>query len=178
MSHTKWNREVHDRTTDGLALVRDLDWAYTAKLARPVYDPWAGSGREYVWTDDAACRGVNPELFQVSQVGDPGLEGISTRHLRDLNDRKVQDAQKYCESCPVKKTCRATASESDLYWSVRGGEVPTILVPLPGGGKAKPPAFPLDDYVDWTCASCGHDATLMRKRDGQSLPYCGSCADA
>src|SRR5881628_1699709 len=106
---TKWNRDIFDRTTDGLALVRDLDWEYTAKLARPVYDRWAGMSREYVWTDDAACSGVNPETFQVSQASDPGLEGIGTHELRKFNEQKMQTAKQYCDTCPVKKTCLKNA---------------------------------------------------------------------
>ena len=94
MSEGRWNRDIFDRTTDGLAPVRDLDWQYTAKLARPVYDRWAGMSREYVWTDDAACNSMNPELFQMSQATDPGLEGIGTNELHKFNEMKAEQAKK------------------------------------------------------------------------------------
>lgn len=174
----KWNRDVFDRTTDGLAPVRDLDWEYTAKLARPVYDRWAGMSREYVWTDDAACNTMNPELFQMSQASDPGLEGIGTHELRKFNEMKFEQAKKVCEGCPVRATCLKRAEESDLYWSVRGGQKPLILTPLKSGGRRKPPLFPSQDFVEWSCSKHGRDAMMFRKYKDGSRPYCGTCSNS
>lgn len=145
---SKWNRSVKDTTTDAIDLIRDSDYAYRAPLVREQYDPSRGSSREYVWTDDAACNGVYPELFQVSQVGDPGLEGISTHDLQALNQGKVKRAKEYCEGCPVRATCIKMAEPQDLYWSVRGGRTPLKLVPLEGGGARRPPVFNADSYLD------------------------------
>lgn len=174
----RWNREIYDRTTDGLAPVRDIDWAYQPNLARPVYDPWAGMSREYVWTDDAACSGVNPELFQMSQAGDPGLEGIGKVELRKFNEQKAEQAKSYCEGCPVRATCLERAEASDLYWSVRGGETPTSLVPLKDGSKRKFPAAGTEDWVGWHCKKHGRNYLLYRSYVNQKAmrPYCGRCS--
>lgn len=151
MSETRWNRDIFDRTTDGLALVRDLDWSYTANLVRPVYDPWAGTSREYVWTDDAACNDADPNLFQVSQLGDPDVpedtEGLGMqRFLGEFNRRKVEQAKKICEGCPVRATCLKLADDSDRHWSVRGGLTPTRLTR--GKKIERIPTFPAEDYVE------------------------------
>lgn len=174
----KWNRDIFDRTTDGLAPVRDQDWEYTAKLARPVYDRWAGMSREYVWTDDAACNSTNPELFQMSQATDPGLEGIGTHELRKFNEMKVEQAKKICEGCPVRATCLKMAEPVDLYWSVRGGQTPEMLTKNSDGKRAKPPAFPIGDWIEWSCKIHGRDSMMFRKYKDGSRPYCGACSNS
>lgn len=170
-----WIRINLDLTEGGLAVKRDPDRKYTERLTRPTYDRWAGMSREYVWTDDAACNGVNPELFQVSQVGDPGLEGIGTHELREFNEAKLKKAQEYCEGCPVRATCLKKAEPVDLYWSVRGGERPEIM--KNGGVKRfKFPTFRINDWVEWACRTHGRDAMRFRKTKDGSVPYCEACA--
>lgn len=169
---SKWNRMVEATTTDGLGLIRDVDYAYQAPLVRNSYDPFRGSSREYVWTDDAACAKVNPELFQISQVGDPGLEGLGTNEVKRFNQIKVADAKKYCESCPVKKRCLEEATESDLYWSVRGGETPKRLDP----NVRHIPLADTNSYFPWECKKCGSGDFGWHMNKGAMRKYCKQCA--
>lgn len=53
------------------------------------------------WTDLAACRGVDPELFFPVSVTGPALD-------------QVTEAKKVCAGCPVVADC--------LAWALRAGE--------------------------------------------------------
>ena len=53
------------------------------------------------WTDLAACRGVDPELFYPVSATGPGLE-------------QVDEAKRVCAGCPVTSEC--------LSWALRAGE--------------------------------------------------------
>lgn len=64
------------------------------------------------WQDDAACSGVDPALFDVE--GRPGSE----------RDFQITKAKSICNGCPVRAACVESASESDLYYTVRGGRDP------------------------------------------------------
>lgn len=168
-----WNRKDAS-TTDGLSPVRDLDWDYTGKLIRSEYDPWRGSPREYVWTDDAACAASDPELFQVSQLGDPEADHIPAKRtdlLATYNREKIKVAIGICEGCPVRATCLATASTSDLHWSVRGGQTPKRLAK-----QANIPSFPLKEYMPWTCVQCSGEKYGWHWNQGKQRKYCISCS--
>lgn len=145
MSETRWNRDIFDRTTDGLALVRDQDWDYTGKLVRQQYDPWRGSSREYMWTDDAACNGVDPKYFTYQDKEDRDYapergryNGGKVRELsvRQSNMIRLLKGQKVCLSCPVAQRCLDEADASDMFYTVRGGYLPAILE-NPGANKPK-----------------------------------------
>jgi WhiB family transcriptional regulator, redox-sensing transcriptional regulator len=53
------------------------------------------------WTDRAACRGVDPELFYPVSTAGPALV-------------QVDEAKKVCAACPVTADC--------LAWALRAGE--------------------------------------------------------
>jgi ferredoxin len=142
-----WNRGVTHRTMDGLALVRDQDWAYQGALVRSTWNPERGSSREYVWTDDAACKDADPDLFQVSRRGDPGTEGLGTHAVNKFNKAKVEEAKVYCEGCPVRATCLEQAEPNDLYWSVRGGATPLAIRPRRENENRAAHSFPADKYL-------------------------------
>lgn len=171
---SNWNRKDAS-TTDGLGLVRDQDYEYTGKLVRKVYDPFRGSSREYVWTDDAYCVGSDPELFQLNRLGDPEVDHISelrTDLLAQHNRAKVERAKLVCEGCPVRATCLATASTSDLHWSVRGGQTPKRLA-----GQKAIPAFPIQDYIPWQCKHCGGEEFTWYQNRGVKRRRCAVCAN-
>jgi len=172
-----WNKTIYNRTTDGLEPARDVERAYKPKPERLTYDPFKGMSREYVWTDDAACKNTNPELFQVSEGTDPGLEGIGTQELNRFNLDKVEQAKKICEGCPVRATCLSVAEPSDLYWSVRGGETPTRLIPRENGKKPYMPVFNATEWVGWNCQKHGRDFMFERSYNDGVRPYCGRCAN-
>lgn len=53
------------------------------------------------WTDRAACRGVDPDLFYPVSAAGPAL-------------RQVDEAKRVCARCPVASEC--------LAWALRAGE--------------------------------------------------------
>jgi WhiB family redox-sensing transcriptional regulator len=53
------------------------------------------------WTDLAACRAVDPELFFPVSTSGPALD-------------QVAEAKRVCASCPVQSDC--------LAWALRAGE--------------------------------------------------------
>jgi len=171
---TKWNRSVKDTTTNGLDQVRDLDYQYTGKLVRYSFDPFRGLPREHVWTDDAACGGINPELFQMSQGTDPGLEDLNNFEIRKFNEMKVKEALTYCASCPIKKRCLEESTDSDRHWSVRGGLEPTRLA------TTRVPTYDRDEWFGWEC-KVHKDTTVtkwrLRKSTGKVTPYCAWCEE-
>lgn len=58
------------------------------------------------WRDNAACRGVDPRLF------DP-LSGQERRaHSNPLAHARVRQALAVCQGCPVRAVCDASADES------------------------------------------------------------------
>lgn len=144
------------------------------------YDPAQGSGREYIWQDDAACASVDPDLFQMSSTGDPGAEELRNQALTKYNQEKIETAQRICAGCPVRKECLADATPSDLHWSVRGGEVPKRH--LLRGGKKVAPSAEIQPYLPaWECEKHGSESIRWRKakagQRGNTRPFCGVCAD-
>jgi WhiB family redox-sensing transcriptional regulator len=53
------------------------------------------------WTDLAACRGVDPEIFFPVSTAGPALEDVA-------------EAKRVCAGCPVTADC--------LSWALRAGE--------------------------------------------------------
>lgn len=135
MSQDRWNGSIKIRTTDGLALVRDLDWSYQAPLVRSSYDPFRGSSREYVWTDDAACNGLDPSYFnyQLADDLDYQPETVLVRGktgkagVRRSNEIRLKKGQVACLTCPVAQKCLDEATASDVFWTTRGGYLPAFL---------------------------------------------------
>lgn len=131
----KWNRSVKDTTTDAIDLVRDLDYEYTGSLVRSTYDPFRGSSREYVWTDDAACNELNPGYFTYQGADDPDYtpETVLVRGktgkagVRRSNEIRLKKGQAVCLTCPVAQKCLDEANASDVFWTTRGGYLPAIL---------------------------------------------------
>ena len=70
------------------------------------------------WHDQAPCRGLPNELFELqdndSQRGE-SREELIARGLR------------VCSSCPVRAACKSDSSELDRYWTTRGGQPPEGL---------------------------------------------------
>lgn len=140
------------------------------------WDPTAvGSGRDYVWTDEAACRAADPELFQMSQKGDPDVEGLNLREVREHNEAKFKLALSYCEGCPIRAACLENADPSDLHWSVRGGELPQRFTS--GVRQKNVPSFKFGDYQPrWECKIHGIKwVSSHKKKDREVFYYCLEC---
>lgn len=144
------------------------------------WDPTQGSAREYVWTDDAACSTADPELFEVSQKGDPDAGDLVGKQLTEFNMSKFEVALTYCEVCPIRQTCLDQSSESDRHWSVRGGELPT-RVAGEGRNKFNVPSFDYKSYVPkWECKIHGLKwvSSHQKNRPGRGTDvfyYCLEC---
>lgn len=80
------------------------------------YDHTAGSGRQYVWTDDAACNGVDPKYFEYNPQGS-----------REEEIRNLEYGQTLCGVCPVAQTCLDLADAADSHFTTRGGYLPTVI---------------------------------------------------
>jgi len=138
------------------------------------WDPTQGSPREFVWTDEAACAGEDPELFQVSQQGDPDAGNRRGPALTKFNLAKYQQARVICEGCPIRAACLENSQPSDRYWSVRGGELPGKLKAERGKGV---PGFDMSDWAEpRSCKIHGpaHMYVYDRKGGGKQI-YCGAC---
>lgn len=149
-----------------------------ARVKHTAYDPSRGSSREHVWTDDAACKGSDPELFQLLQEGDPGAGDAKRGALIPLNRERIAKAIRICESCPIKERCLEEATPSDLYWSVRGGQTPTKF-----SGEVK--MVPMFKSSEWLgkpeCPEHGSRSVSTRHRTDQkgsryTSTYCGVCS--
>jgi WhiB family transcriptional regulator, redox-sensing transcriptional regulator len=63
------------------------------------------------WVSEAACRGVNPDLF----FADNG----------NFNGKKTKAALEICEGCPAVTSCLEWALESGDQYAILGGMTPT-----------------------------------------------------
>lgn len=115
------------------------------------------------WYELAACKESDPNLFIMDQKDDvdPGLirgaKGLPDfRKLRHHNQLKMAKAAKVCAGCPVVDQCSSSAHEADLYWSVRGGELPLMLQgQMENQSPGKPPLVGMHEYLAYQCPS-GH----------------------
>jgi Transcription factor WhiB len=142
------------------------------------YDPTKGSSRDYVWSDDANCAGMDPEKFWISSPGDPEVEDLNHMQVNEYNKEKVIAAMAVCHGCPVREQCLKEATSGDRFWSVRGGEQPGRMG-WTGKKKTSVPSWDMSDYKSpWSCPKHGdeHRVTHVRKerKSGYEV-YCGKC---
>jgi WhiB family redox-sensing transcriptional regulator len=83
------------------------------------------------WSEDAACIGVNPELFFP-------IEGTGPRRV---NHVRGGAAKAICETCTVREICLTKALEEEAErgaerWGIRGGLDETERAALVEGGAA------------------------------------------
>lgn len=167
--HIDWTQEAQvdqewigspDRNFNG----SDWDWSQ-------------GSSREYVWTDEAACAEADPELFQVTQQGDPEAGDLKANALNEYNLAKFEVALAYCEGCPIKDLCLKNADPSDRHWSVRGGELPTRIAGEARAKKYTVPSFDAKSYFPrWECKIHGLKwVSSHKKKDREEFFYCLEC---
>jgi WhiB family redox-sensing transcriptional regulator len=71
----------------------------------------AATARSPDWTDEAACRHTDPELFFPDGTAGPAL-------------CQVAQAIRVCESCPVRMPCLVFAVEHSPGFGVWGGTTP------------------------------------------------------
>jgi hypothetical protein len=77
------------------------------------------------WRDRAACRSVDPELFQPSTESGPA------------HDAQVAEAKAVCAGCPVRRTCLEFAL-AVLPYGIAGGLTETERARLRSGRETTP----------------------------------------
>lgn len=148
-------------------------WGYTydeVMEVRAKWTPFGESAHEYVWQDDAACEGVDPDESFMDEASDEQYLHIGKKVRRQalvaVNlPRYEKFKSNYCDTCPVMETCAREAQDSDKFWSVRGGEMPGILqLQMTPGSKIYSPAFDRSDYFEWSCPQHGREFLGWKNR--------------
>lgn len=134
------------------------------------------------WTADASCVGIPIERFTVSKMGDPEVSHLnSTQTVRAYNLKKIDEAVKICNSCPVWMECIESSNSSDLFWTVRGGLTPAYYETSGKSGPKRAPNAETQDYLEYRCKSGRHVGDLYRgtkeswRKDGSVVEYCIEC---
>lgn len=122
-----------------------------------------------VWTDDAACVGSDPAMFELEAPA-----RSMTVPEEDSAHDLIAQGLRICSSCPVKKSCSSAASSDDRYWSTRGGQPPEGLF-----ADSTPPAGvrvrgPLGSHGRKRSKYCpkGHDNWKERPGKGRRCVDC------
>lgn len=66
-----------------------------------------------MWQDDAACKGMNREIF---------YEGLNPDKRRQNRPNVIALAT--CQECPVRQECLNFALENEDEWGIWGGLIP------------------------------------------------------
>ena len=109
--------------------------------------------------------------FSYLEVGDPGVpEDLSPMREVHFNLPRLKEAREVCSTCPVKGKCLESATPSDRFWTVRGGELPKLA--RTNVKKNNFPSAKTDPYMPDLCQR-GH-SNWLRRADGTAW-YCGDC---
>ena len=113
------------------------------------------------WHADAACAGVNPDVF-FPDFGQPGRPSQNSARKDSRSHPLWVEALRVCARCPVKADCLADAmgERSSLLHGVWGGTIPAERVRMPMRGG---------------CAVCGAVMVQARRPNGgHPRWYCGA----
>jgi hypothetical protein len=112
----------------------------------------------YFWSDEAACKDADPKLFVTIERGSREAARMSEEDRLIINNENHLDALSYCDRCPVRQRCLEEADDSDLEWTVRGGNTP-------GSYSGKPVGRPSSRGLP----KCGNGHV---KEPGKQCPQC------
>jgi hypothetical protein len=95
--------------------------------------PSGGSVSYEEWRDEAACKGMDTELFEL----DEDLQ------REESQQELIAWGLQICSGCPVRAACKADSDQLDRYWTTRGGQPPEGLfedavLPVVSFRKRKP----------------------------------------
>lgn len=117
------------------------------------------------WQDQALCRGLPTELFELQDQDPAGEE----------SHELIAQGLRVCSSCPVRAACLGDASEVDRYWTTRGGQPPEGLFEDAEMPRIKPPSKPIRVHgirpVKKLCKR-GHEDWMS---DGRGKRRCRTC---
>lgn len=130
------------------------------------------------WKHDAACIGLPTELFEYQQMQD-FKKRPEFKRLRQMNKDCHAFAATVCGGCPVRQKCLDTATLTDLYWTVRGGEAPGAMK---DSGRSVPREWTVIDEtgkkvnplrLESQCKRGHSNEWRIDKNTGRR--YCGTC---
>lgn len=87
---------IYKTATEGHTIPTPSVWASVVRVARPL--------REEAWQRDAACKGMDPDLFHPVH-----------------DDAEAVDAKAVCAACPVRKHCLDYAMRNREQHGIWGG---------------------------------------------------------
>lgn len=120
------------------------------------------------WRDKAICVTRDPEDFTYVESGNGGMG-----ELKQNKDRLLEAAD-FCLDCPVMFECLDSATLNERFWTVRGGELPTIM--NAGVRKRDYPNAEIREYLPDVCGR-GHMNWYNNPLD-PTKRYCITCANA
>lgn len=123
------------------------------------------------WAQEAACKGMNPDLFAMLMLDDEAAApaGGSKYRLSLLNKERVASAQMVCETCPIKRECVENATPADLHWTVRGGQAPAAMFATNRSN------VPSASFVPEPCRRGHYSWEVVLKADGTRDRRCTLC---
>lgn len=124
------------------------------------------------WADRANCKGKAFELFEYQDKDSPLAKGMSFRERIEFNTTNFELAAEICIECPVFFECKKAATDDDLTWTVRAGEIPTRFTyekQLGEGysGPGKPRTCQRGHYLEGggRCKVCKREAMRLARQN-------------
>lgn len=77
---------------------------------------------ELLWQDLAACGAADPDDFEPAFLNGTN----AAERTRATNEARFRRASEICKSCPVLQECKENATNTDMWYTYRAGEVPGI----------------------------------------------------
>lgn len=123
------------------------------------------------WGAEAACLGMPVEMFHPVDLDSAEAESCqgSRYRLHQLNMERMETAKEVCDRCPIAARCLAEAEELDLYWSMRGGQIPVYLQTA-NKKKRGIPSLPREIMPD--LCRYGHESWGVRQNGER---FCRTC---
>ena len=120
------------------------------------------------------CNGMDTTEFQYLDSDDIQAAGLKVgrEEVWQFNNDRLTEAASFCVGCPMIDSCFESATDADLFWTVRGGRLPTRLAKNHRVSRHTPTSD-VKDYLPDTCLK-GHSQWFMK--DGHRR--CFVCVDA
>lgn len=78
---------------------------------------------------------------------------VGRKSVIEFNTKRLKEAAEFCIGCPMQELCLKTANDSDLFWTVRGGQLPTRITRKQTTRRS--PYAETSDYLPMLCRK-GH----------------------
>lgn len=125
------------------------------------------------WTDDALCRDMDHQLFELEDQDETPSEQEWER---------IAEGLKVCTACPVRQACLNNSTKDDRLWSTRGGQPPEGLfyIKNEGSGEKHSERNSGGKFTGGgELCSEGHNSwQATNKGGGKAGRYCKDCRNA